>query len=215
MIEKPDAHPTQIQTQKLHTQKPVGRVALVWRGDPKAEPPTPSATRFHLIFSALAAVGLASEPVLYSEEAEDQVRARLLAVDGVLVWVNPLDASKDRSRLDPLLRDVAAHGVWGSTHPDVILKMGVKEGLYRTRTLSWSADIDLYSAFDDFNRRFPMSLAARGPRVLKQNRGNAGQGVWKVALATDAGPNPGPGAPIRILEAQSGNVPADVQLGAF
>ena len=77
----------------------VGRVALVWRGDPKDEPPTPGATRFHLIFSALNALGLAAEPVLYCEEMEDQISARLLAVDGVLVWVNPLDAGKDRSRL--------------------------------------------------------------------------------------------------------------------
>jgi len=66
----------------------VGRVALVWRGDPKDEPPTPSATRFHLIFSALSARGLAAEPVLYCEEMEDQIRKRLLAFDGVLVWVN-------------------------------------------------------------------------------------------------------------------------------
>jgi hypothetical protein len=193
----------------------VGRVALVWRGDPKDEPPTPSATRFHLIFSALSARGLAAEPVLYCEEMEDQIRASLLAVDGVLVWVNPLDAGKNRSRLDPLLRDVAARGVWVSTHPDVILKMGVKEVLYRTRALGWSADTDLYPSVDDFIRRFPARLAAAGPRVLKQNRGNAGQGVWKVELVSDVGPNPGPSAPVRVLHALRGSVPEDLSLGAF
>ena len=67
--------------------------------------------------------------MLYSEEAQEDVRARLLAVDGVLVWVDPLSARRDRLRLDALLRDVAARGVWVSAHPDVILKMGVKEVL--------------------------------------------------------------------------------------
>ena len=70
MNEKPDAPAVDILR-----RPPIGRVALVWRGDPKAEPPTPSATRFHLIFSAPDAAGLAAEPVLYSEETEDQVRA--------------------------------------------------------------------------------------------------------------------------------------------
>src|SRR6266849_2415129 len=109
---------------------------------------------------------------------EEAVRAHLLSMDGVLVWVNPLTAGKDRSRLDPLLRDVAARGVWVSAHPDVILKMGVKEVLYRTRTLGWGADTDLYPSVEDFNRRFPARLAASGPRVLKQNRGSGGEGVW-------------------------------------
>jgi hypothetical protein len=199
----------------MSSRPPIGRVALVWRGDPNAEPPTPSATRFHLIFSALNAVGLAAEPVVYSDEAEEQIRARLLAVDGVLVWIDPLSAVKDRSRLDPLLRDVAARGVWVSAHPDVILKMGVKEVLYRTRKLGWGSDTDLYSSVEDFNQRFPARLAARGPRVLKQNRGNGGLGIWKVELVADAGPNPGPSAPVRVLHALRGSVPEDLTLGAF
>jgi hypothetical protein len=115
---------------------PIGRVALLWRGDAGAVVPLPSQTRHHLIFKALEALGIAGEPMLYSEEAQEAVRTRLLTVDGVLVWVDPLSAGKDRSQLDPLLREVAARGIWVSAHPDVILKMGVKEVLYRTRDLS-------------------------------------------------------------------------------
>jgi hypothetical protein len=37
------------------------------------------------------------------------------------------------------LRDVAARGVWVSAHPDVVQKMGTKEVLHRTRTMSWVA----------------------------------------------------------------------------
>jgi hypothetical protein len=39
-----------------------------------------------------------------------------------------------------MLRDLAARGVWVSAHPDVILKMGVEDVLYRTRHLGWGTD---------------------------------------------------------------------------
>jgi hypothetical protein len=210
MNERPD-----VPALNILKRGPIGRVALVWRGDPKAELPPLNETRHHFIVSALNDVGLVAEPVVYSEEAEEQVRVRLLAADGVLVWVDPLIGGKNRSRLDALLQEVAARGVWVSAHPDVVLKMGVKEVLYRTRELGCGADTDLYPSVEDFNQRFPARLAARGPRVLKQNRGNGGQGVWKVELVTEVGPNPGPEAPVRVLHAQRGSVPEEVSLGAF
>jgi hypothetical protein len=194
---------------------PLYRAALVWRGDPKADPPAPGATRFHLLFSAFAAAGITSDPVLYAEESQDEVRDRLLAYDAVLVWVDPLSGGRDRSRLDPLLRDLAARDVWVSAHPDVILKMGVKEVLYRTRDLGWGADTDLYVSIDDFRARFPARLATRGPRVLKQNRGNGGQGVWKVELAASAGGTPDERTPVRVLHAQRGSRPEEITLETF
>jgi Domain of unknown function (DUF6815) len=202
-------------TAGISSGRTIGRVGLVWRGDPDSEPPNPKATRFHLIFSALNLVGINAEPVLYSEEAEEAVRARLLTLDGALVWVNPLSDGKDRSRLDRLLREVAAQGVWVSAHPDVILKMGVKEVLYRTRNLGWGSDVELYASADDFNRRFPLRLAASGARVLKQNRGNGGQGVWKVELATHGGVKAGGDAAVRVLHALRGSVPEELSLRTF
>jgi hypothetical protein len=195
--------------------RPVGRVGLLWRGEPGANVPAPNATRFHQIFSALHALGVVAEPVLYSEEAEEAVRQRLLTMNGVLVWVDPLSAGKNRSLLDSLLRDIVARGIWVSTHPDVILKMGVKEVLYRTRTLGWSTDTNLYLSVEDFEARFPARLAAGKPRVLKQNRGNGGQGVWKVELAADAGGAPSPDTPVRVLHALRGSIPEELSLGTF
>jgi hypothetical protein len=188
------------------TLKPTqGRVALLWRGDPKAPPPAPESTRLHLIFAALAEVGLTGVPVIYGDDVVGQVREQLLACDGVLVWVDPLSEGRDRSRLDPLLREVASTGVWVSAHPDEILKMGTKEVLYRTRELGWGADTDLYGDVAAFRARFPERLIRSGPRVLKQYRGNGGQGVWKVEQipmrpgAVDTG---------RVLHAQRGSIAA-------
>jgi hypothetical protein len=162
------------------------------------------------VFEELAAVGIDAQPAVYDEEFAQEVRAQLLHADGILVWVNPLqDGKKTREALDPLLREVAERGPWVSAHPDVILKMGVKEVLYRTRHLGWGADTHLYRGAAEFRATFPDRLAQAGPRVLKQNRGNDGQGVWKVERF-DGGTDR-----VRVLHALRGSVPEELPLGTF
>jgi hypothetical protein len=174
-----------------------GKVALLWRGDSDARlSATPETSRFKAVFAALADVGVDAEPVVYEDEVLDEVRPRLAALDGVLVWVNPIHEGRNRTNLDALLREVAARGVWVSAHPDVILKMGTKEVLHRTRTMSWGSDTALYRTVEAMRVELPERLAA-GPRVIKRSRGNGGQGVWKVE--TLASP---PGRPtVRVLDA--------------
>jgi len=114
------------------------KIAVLWRGDAEARrSATPQNNRFHRVFEELAAIGVDAEPAVYDEEFADEVRQQLLVVDGVLVWVDPIHQGKTRTALDPLLREVAA-GPWVSAHPDVILQMGVKEVLYRTKHLGWA-----------------------------------------------------------------------------
>jgi hypothetical protein len=132
------------------------------------------------VFATFEGLGVHAEPVVYSDDAVDAVRERLLGLDGVLVWVNPIEHGRDRSMLDPLLLEVANAGVFVSAHPAVILKMGTKEVLVDTKALSWSTDTQLYRAFDDLRERLPSRLRQRSPLVLKQHRGMGGDGVWKV-----------------------------------
>jgi hypothetical protein len=158
-------------------------VAVLSRGDAAARrDTTPHNSRFVRVFEALAAAGIEARPAIYDESFVDAVRDQLLAMDGVLVWVDPIHQGKTRAALDPLLREIATKGPWVSAHPDVILKMGVKEVLYRTRHLGWGADTYRYDSAATFRAEFPPRLQTSGPRVLKQNRGNGGQGVWKGTL---------------------------------
>jgi hypothetical protein len=161
----------------------LGRIALLWRGDEAARrTAAPDTSRFKAVFAALADIGVDAEPVVYEDDVRDAVRAQLARLDGVLVWVNPIHEGRNRANLDQLLREVAASGIWVSAHPDVILKMGTKEVLHRTRAMSWGCDTALYRTAEAMRVELPVRLAA-GPRVIKRNRGNGGQGVWKVETA--------------------------------
>ena len=146
-----------------------------------------NASRFSKLFEALTARGLQPESAVYHDDFADEVRRQLMALDGVLVWRNPVEDGRDRSVLDAMLREVAAAGVFVSTHPDVILKLGTKEVLYRTRDLGWGCDTYSYRTMDDLRRELPSRLRDGSARVLKQYRGSGGDGVWKVELASDAG----------------------------
>jgi hypothetical protein len=189
------------------------RIAILWRGDREArQEATPQNNRYHRIFEELAALGIDAEPAVYDEDFADEVRTQLLAVDGVLVWVDPLSRGRTRAALDPLLREVAARGPWVSAHPDVILKMGTKEVLYRTKHLGWGADTHLYRNAAEFHAAFPPRLRSAGPRVLKQNRGNGGEGVWKVE------PLSGPARAaslVRVLQALRSAIPEELPLADF
>ena len=164
-----------------------GRVALLYPGDREArDNAAPEKSRFLKVFQALEQSGLRAEPAVYNDDFCDEVRRQLMHVDGVLVWCNPIEGGRDRSKLDAMLREVAASGVFVSTHPDVILKLGTKEVLYRTRDIGWGCDTHLYSSMEQMRSELPGRLASSGARVLKQYRGHSGDGVWKVALATPA-----------------------------
>ena len=189
------------------------KVAVVWRGDRETRAgATPENNRYHRVFAELDALGIDAAPAVYAEEFENEVRAQLANVDAILVWVNPLEDGRTRERLDLLLRDVAANGPWVSAHPDTILKMGVKEVLHRTKDIGWGVDTRLYRTSEEFRDAFPVLLRSGAARVIKQNRGNGGQGIWKVeAIDRLSGAAPA----VTVLEARSGSLPETLPLEAF
>lgn len=187
----------------------LGRVAVVWRGD-REPTETRNYDRLRPVFDALTFAGIDSEPVVYNDQTLDAARDRLLRADGALVWVDPIGGGEDRAKLDAILRETSSRGIWVSAHPDTILKMGTKEVLYRTKSLGWGTDTHLYATISQFREQFPSRLRDGQPRVLKQNRGNGGIGVWKVTLLR------GVPAIVRVQHAAPRNdVTEDVTLESF
>jgi hypothetical protein len=204
------------------TQDNMGRVAIVYPGDREVRlNATPENNRFSGLFRAFAANGVLVEPAVYHDDFFEEVRDQLMQVDCALVWVNPIEGGRDRSILDAILRDVAAAGIFVSTHPDIILKLGTKEVLYETRHLGWGCDTALYHSLNQLRQELPTRLAGGKARVLKQYRGNGGNGVWKIQLPVAASIEdqgnfvPQTQTTVRVRHALRGSFEEEITLGEF
>ncbi len=156
------------------------RLALLYPGDRAArERSDPAESRFAALFEAFAAAGVVVEPAIYHDDFADEVAEQLSLVDGVLVWSNPVESGRRRDRLDAMLREVAQAGVFVSTHPDTLLKLGTKDVLVDVRDLPFGSDAVRVDSLARLAEDLPQRLQ-RGARVLKQHRGHSGIGVWRV-----------------------------------
>jgi len=157
------------------------QVGIVYPGDPEVRRiATRDNNRFAAVFAAFAARGVDAHPAVYNREQADALREQLLGLDGALVWVNPIEAGHSRAPLDALLREVAVAGVFVSTHPDVIMKLGTKDVLVDTREMGWGSDVHRVETSEQLRSEVGRRLAAGSTGVLKQWRGHSGAGVWRV-----------------------------------
>jgi hypothetical protein len=189
------------------TEPPL-RLALLYPGDRALRDRSdPRESRFSDLFAAFAAAGVAAEPAVYLDDFADEVLSQLRALDGVLVWHNPIEGGRSRRVLDTLLREVAAHGVFVSTHPDTILRLGTKDVLPAVRDLPFGSNAWRVDSLQDVREAVVARLGV-GPRVLKQHRGHSGIGVWRIERAPDQA------GYFRLQHAQRGSVEETVGLEA-
>ncbi|WP_291757280.1 Cj0069 family protein [Lysinibacillus sp. UBA5990] len=81
-----------------------------------------------------------------------------------------------------MLRELCQVGVIGMPHPDAMISYGSKDVLSKlTATNLVPNDTFAYYTIEAFKAQFPTSLALT-ERVLKQNRGSTGEGIWRVKL---------------------------------
>jgi len=181
------------------------QLAIVYPGDRAArEGATPQNNRFSALFAAFAEKGVQAAPAVFVHDDPAALREQLLAVDGALVWVNPIDGGHPRDRLDALLREVAKRGVFVSTHPDVILKLGTKDVLVETREMAWGSDVHRIDSVARLRGELASRLAGGAARVLKQWRGHSGIGVWRVQCVHPEG-TVHPDSLVRAREAPRGS----------
>lgn len=157
------------------------RVGVLWRAEPSAQRPAEDRGLAPL-FDAFGELQVDVVPVPFGDDRLETVHSLLSGLDGLLVWVNPIQDGVNRRHLDDLLREAATGGLWVSGNPAVIDKIGTKGVLYSTRQLGWGSDTDCYRSAEDLAERLPERLALHGRLVVKQGRGNGGNGVWSVAL---------------------------------
>jgi len=104
----------------------------------------------------------------------------------LVVRVNPGTLSSSaQAQLDNMLGELANNGVRVMTHPDTIRLMGAKDSLTKIRDLECGLpDTEVYYTADAFAEGFRKSIVHHA-RVIKQNRGSQGEGIWICKLKGD------------------------------
>jgi galactitol-specific phosphotransferase system IIB component len=108
--------------------------------------------------------------------------------NGVVVRVNPGTLSaQTQMKIDQILRDLSCNENFVvMSHPDVVTSLGAKDALVRIRHLkSGLEDTEVYYEPESFKMGFRKSIAFQ-PRVIKQNRGSQGEGIWICKLKDES-----------------------------
>ena len=142
---------------------------------------------------ALRARGWSAEPVFYSDADRAAIRDRVVATaDAYVSRINPGTIPGGEAAYFDMLRELCAKGVVGMPHPDAMIGYGAKDALVKLRDTGLvPPDTAAYYTVADFRARFPGMLAG-GRRVLKQNRGSTGEGIWLVSVDDPRPLGPGP-----------------------
>jgi len=155
-------------------------IALMIYGEPGSGRNALTEEKYSKLAAYFAEQNFNVKSVCYHDSIAEILENELANYAATLVWVNPIEQQSDRTRLDALLKRLAAEGCFVSAHPDAILKIGTKEILYKIKDEVFGMDVKLYHSYEDFRERFLKFLNGDRFRILKQYRGNGGKGVFKI-----------------------------------
>ena len=136
------------------------------------------------MIDALKAKGWTAEIVFYSDNDRARVYDKVLATaDAYVSRINPGNIPGGESTYFQMLRKLCDAGVVGMPHPDAMIGYGAKDALVKLRDTDLvPPDTHAYYKTSELHEQFPVTLSL-GERVLKQNRGSTGEGIWRVAVA--------------------------------
>eukprot|EP00616_Rhizochromulina_sp_CCMP1243_P000648 CAMPEP_0118961424 /NCGR_PEP_ID=MMETSP1173-20130426/107_1 /TAXON_ID=1034831 /ORGANISM="Rhizochromulina marina cf, Strain CCMP1243" /LENGTH=558 /DNA_ID=CAMNT_0006909593 /DNA_START=15 /DNA_END=1691 /DNA_ORIENTATION=- len=136
------------------------------------------------IANGVVKAGAACDLFDYTPEDHDAFADKVEAYDGLIVRINPGQLSApgtppgSQVAFDELMMSLVAKGkpVWSS--PAVQKQMGAKDALVKIKDLSCGLpDTMAYYTGEELESGFKQTCAFQ-PRVIKQNRGSAGEGIW-------------------------------------
>ncbi|AWT26371.1 hypothetical protein Csp1_15870 [Corynebacterium provencense] len=138
------------------------------------------------IVQSIRDLGWRCEVIYYRPEWEEELFAHVSGSFAAYISrVNPGTVPGGEAGYLRLLGRLSGAGLVGMPTPQDMLAFGAKDALVRlVGTPLVPPDTAAYYDTDTFHRTFPTSLSF-GERVLKQNRGSAGSGIWRVRVDDD------------------------------
>jgi hypothetical protein len=129
--------------------------------------------------------GMSCQPIHYKHEEHDKFFEVCAKFDALIVRCNPgqiKDDGGDQKKFDDSVRALQAKGIQAWPSPDVMEFMGAKDALTKIKTLNIGLE-DTLTYYEEaaFIEGFKKTMKFQ-PRVVKQNRGSAGEGIWIIKL---------------------------------
>lgn len=134
------------------------------------------------MIDALKERGWEAEVIFFELEKKDEIYRYVK--ENACAYVSRINPGnlKGESEYFAMLRQLCEDGIIGMPHPDAMIGYGAKDALAKLTDLSLvPTDTYAYYTQKTFKETFPKSLALN-ERVLKQNRGSTGEGIWRVQL---------------------------------
>lgn len=135
------------------------------------------------IVNAIKEAGFHSEVVYYRPEwAETILEYVSNNFDAYISRVNPGNIPGGEKGYFDLLTQLSEKGLVGMSTPAEMMAYGAKDALVKLNDTDLvPSDTAAYYDVETFHKTFPTSISY-GERVLKQNRGSTGEGIWRVQL---------------------------------
>jgi len=133
----------------------------------------------------MISAGMSCQLIHYAHEQHAQFFEICTQFDFIIVRCNPGQIKADggdQGKFDDGMRALRKLGIQVWPSPDVMEFMGAKDALCKVAHLNIGLEDTLaYYSPEDFAAGFKKTMAFQ-PRVLKQNRGSSGEGIWIIKL---------------------------------
>ena len=135
--------------------------------------------------NGMISAGMSCQLIHYVHEEHDKFFEVCKNFDAIIVRCNPGQIKADggdQSKFDDGMRAMRKLGIQVWPSPDVMEFMGAKDALCKVATLNIGLEDTLaYYTAEEFAAGFKKTMAFQ-PRVIKQNRGSSGEGIWIIKL---------------------------------
>ncbi|MCY9855284.1 Cj0069 family protein [Vibrio mediterranei] len=161
------------------------------------------------IIKALNSIGVECKAIHFSSQNKDRISSFIKAnACAYISRVNPGKLASGEDFYFSFLANLIQSGVIGMEPPDTLLALGSKSSLHKlVGTEIVPDDLRVYSNSRELESKFVINDISRD-RVLKQNRGSSGNGVWRVSRSTISN------SKVRVTSAQNNNS-MEISLGTF
>jgi len=137
------------------------------------------------IANGMINAGMSCQLIHYVKEEHDTFLEVCKQFKAIVVRCNPGQIKADggdQVKFDGAMRELRKLGIQVWPSPDVMEQMGAKDALVKVANLNIGLEDTLaYYTENEFAAGFKKTMAFQ-PRVIKQNRGSSGEGIWIVKL---------------------------------